>query len=173
MLELSKIQHYLRFLIVFFIYDPWKLPVMYKCLLLECMFLGKHDPSTYKSTPDWGWRKKKASYCDWGTREVICYYQTQLIYIFRAVIKILWPTDHLNLKPRLLSVKPLDQVNTWIGYTVYSPHSVIHPSLCCWWAEFVWRGQNLFHFLFSYNLMINWALTSVEIRRQMLVILRS
>jgi len=95
----------------------------------SCMFLGKHDPSTYKSTPDWGWRKKKAPYCDWGAREVICYYQIQLICIFRAVIKILWPTDHSDFKPRLLSVKPLDQVDTWIGYTVYSPHSVIHP-LC-------------------------------------------
>ena len=114
----------------------------------SCMFLGKHDPSTYKSTPDWGWRKTKAPYCDWRTREVISYYQIQLIYIFRAVIKIVWPTDHLDLKPTLLSVKPLDQVNAWIGYTLYSTHSIIHPSLWCWWAEFVWRGQNLFHFLF-------------------------
>ena len=57
----------------------------------SCIFLGKHDPSTYKSTPDWGWRKKKAPYCDWGTREVISYHQIQLIYIFRAVIKFYGP----------------------------------------------------------------------------------
>lgn len=132
-------------------------------MFTSCMFLGKHDPSTYKSTPDWGWRKKKAPYCDWGTREVISYYRIQLIYIFRAVIKILWPTDHLDLKPRLLSVKPLDQVNTWIEY-IFSTHCypsisvVLMSRICLTWSKpfsFPFFLTTLWLILLSYDQCYN------------------